>query len=262
MLELNKVYNMDAFDMLKQIDDQTVDLVLCDPDYNVGVKYNGKSYKTSFDNYISMYISLASEAHRILKDSGNAVFINYDKNNSYLRVLYLDRAFYEVANYIWAYPTNTGFSPNKLTTAHRSILHARKSKDSSMYKDQIAEDYMNPTDKRIRRLIKKGSKGRMPYSWRITNQVKNVSKKKSDIAHHPCVIPDDITALFIKGMTKPGDRVVIPYAGSGSELLVAKKLGRNFISSEIDMDFCERIERKLDLEVLTFMEGEENGKGT
>ena len=174
--------------------------------------------------------------------------------------MYLDRAFYEVANYVWAYPTNTGFSPNKLTTAHRSILHARKSKDSQMYKDQIAEDYRNPTDKRIRRLIKDGSRGRMPYSWRITNQVKNVSKIKGSISHHPCVIPDDITALFISGMTKPRDVVVIPYAGSGSELMVAKKLARNFISSEIDKDFCERIDRKLDLEVLTFVEGDENGK--
>ena len=260
MLELNKIHNMDAFDMLKQIEDDSVDLFIADPDYNVGIKYNNKSYKTSFDNYISSYISLASEAHRVLKETGNAVFINYDKNNSYLRVMYLDRAFHEVANYVWAYPTNTGFSPNKLTTAHRSILHARKSKDSRMYKDQIAEDYQNPTDKRIRKLMKSGSRGRMPYSWRITNQVKNVSKSKSNIAHHPCVIPDDITALFIKGMTAPKDIVVIPYAGSGSELMVAKLLGRNFISSEIDGDYCERIERKLDLEVLTFIEGEENGK--
>jgi len=261
MLELNKIYNMDAFDMLKQIDDNSVDLVICDPDYNVGIKYNNKSYKTSFDNYISTYISLASESHRILKDTGNVIFINYDKNNSYLRVMYLDRAFYEVANYVWAYPTNTGFSPNKLTTAHRSILHARKSKDSQMYKDQIAEDYQNPTDKRIRQLIKKGSKGRMPYSWRVINQVKNVSKKKHNIAHHPCVIPDEITALFVNGMTKVNDVVVVPFAGSGAELAVIKKLGRNFISSEIDSDFCERIERKLDLEVLTFMEGMDNGKG-
>lgn len=256
MLELNKVYNMDAFDMLKQIDDDSVDLFIADPDYNVGVRYNNKSYKTTFDDYISKYISLASESHRILKDSGHAIFINYDKNNSYLRVMYLDRAFYEISNYVWAYPTNTGFSPNKLTTAHRSILHARKTNDSKMYKDHIAEDYRNPTDKRIKKLIKEGSKGRMPYSWRITNQVKNVSKIKNDLAHHPCVIPDDITALFIKGMTKQDDIVVIPYAGSGSELVVAKKLGRSFISSEIDSDFCERIERKLDTQILVFRGGD------
>jgi len=260
MLELNKIYNLDAFDMLKQIDDGSVDLFIADPDYNVGVKYNNKSYKTSFDNYISVYISLASEAHRILKDSGNAIFINYDKNNAYLRVMYLDRAFYDVGNYVWAYPTNTGFSPNKLTTAHRSILHARKTKDSIMYKDHIAEDYKNQTDKRIRKLIKEGSKGRMPYSWRITNQVKNVSKMKRGIDHHPCVIPDDITALFVKGMTKSGNIVVVPYAGSGSELIVIKKLRRNFISSEIDNDFCGLIENKLDVDILTFDVEEKNEK--
>ena len=53
MLELNKIYNMDVFDMLKQVDDSSVDLFIADPDYNVGVKYNNKSYTTTFDKYIS-----------------------------------------------------------------------------------------------------------------------------------------------------------------------------------------------------------------
>lgn len=252
MLELNKVLNMDAMDMLRSIDNNSVDLFIADPDYNVGIKYNNRSYTTSFDRYISWYISLASEAHRILKDVGNAIFINYDKNNSYLRVNYLDNSFYEVVNYVWAYPTNTGFSPNKLTLAHRSILHARKSKESMMYKDNISENYKNSNDKRIKKLIKEGSKGRMPYSWRIVNQVKNVSKNKKGIGYHPCVIPNDITALFVNGMTKQGDVVVVPFAGSGSELGVIKKLGRNFISSEIDGDYCAHIERQLDEQVINF----------
>jgi len=241
---------MDTFEMLKQIDDESIDLMICDPDYNVGIKYNGKSYTTNFDKYISDYISLASEAHRILKPTGSAIFINYDKNNSYLRCMYLDRAFHEVVNYVWVYATNTGFSPNKLTTAHRSLLHARKSNASVMYKDNIAENYKNPTDKRIKGRIKDGSKGRMPYSWKYCNQVKNVSKTKTGIDYHPCVIPDELTALFVKGMTKPGETVVIPFAGSGSELIVVRKLGRNFISSEIDGDFCERIEKRLDTHLI------------
>lgn len=252
MLELNKVYNMDVMDMLRQIDSDSVDLFIADPDYNVGVRYNNKSYTTSFDKYISWYISLASEAHRILKPTGNAIFINYDKNNSYLRVQYLDHSFYEVANYVWAYPTNTGFSPTKLTTAHRSILHARKSNESVLYKDHIAEDYKNNNDKRIKKLLRDGSSGRMPYSWQIVNQVKNVSKKKNGIDHHPCVIPDDITSLFVSGMTMTGDTVIIPFAGSGAELKVIKKLNRNFISSEIDVDYCKHIETQLDEQIIKF----------
>jgi DNA modification methylase len=249
---LNKVHNMDTFKMLKRIDDGCVDLFLADPDYNVGVKYGDKSYKLGFDDYISKYISLASEACRILKPTGHALFINYDRNNSYLRVMYLDKAFYDVASYAWVYFTNTGFSPNKLTTAHRSILHARKSKESVMYKDSIAEDYKNPDDKRIKQLIKQGSKGRMPYSWRYCNQTKNVTKRKKNLSYHPCIIPDDISSLFIKGMTKVGDLVVIPYAGSGSEINVCRKLKRNWISAELSKAYCEQIERQLDNQILTF----------
>ena len=52
----------------------------------------------------------------------------------------------------------------------------------------------------------------------------------------------------------------MPYAGSGSELIVIKKLRRSFISSEIDCDFCELIEKKLDVSILTFDAEEENEK--
>jgi len=90
----------------------------------------------------------------------------------------------------------------------------------------------------------------MPYSWLYCNQVKNVSKTKTGIDYHPCVIPDDLTAIFVNGMTKPGETVVIPFAGSGSELIVVRKLGRNFISSEIDSDFCDRIEKRLDTQLI------------
>jgi len=252
MLELNKIYNMDAFKMLKQIDDESIDLFLADPDYNVGVKYSGKSYKTDFDSYITGYIALATEAYRVLKPTGHALFINYDKNNTYLRVNFLDKAFYDVANYVWVYATNTGFSPNKLTTAHRSMLHARKSRDAVMYKDNIAEDYKNPDDKRIKRLIKQGSKGRMPYSWRYCNQVKNVTKKKENLSYHPCIIPDDISSLFINGMTGVGDLVVIPYAGSGSEIDICRRLKRNWISADLSKEYCEYIEKELNKQYIDF----------
>jgi DNA modification methylase len=113
---LNKVFLTDILDLLKELPDKSIDMVYGDPDYNVGVKYGDKNYKKSFDDYIQWYIKLTSESLRVLKDTGNMFLINYPKQNSYLRVKYLDEACFDVLDYVWIYNTNIGHSPNCLTS--------------------------------------------------------------------------------------------------------------------------------------------------
>ena len=83
--------------------------------------------------------------------------------------------------------------------------------------------------------------------------VKNVTKWSKDV-DHPCVIPDKISSLLIKSVTDPGDTVLILFAGSGSEIEVCRKLDRNWISADLNEEYCEYIERKLDSQILVFQE--------
>ena len=140
---INKVFQKDIMEVLKELPAQSVDMVYGDPDYNVGIKYGGKSYTKTFDEYIGWYAELAKESLRVLKDTGNMFLINYPKQNAYLRVKYLDKACYEVSDYAWVYNTNVGHSPKRFTTAHRSILHCRKTKNNNFYKDNVAVPYQN-----------------------------------------------------------------------------------------------------------------------
>jgi len=235
---LDQIFLKDVFDVLKGLPDKSVDMVYGDPDYNVGVKYGDRSYTRTFDEYIDWYISLAKESLRVLKDSGNLFLINYPKQNSYLRVKYLDSACYEVSDYAWVYNTNVGHTPKRFTTAHRSILHCRKTEDSKFYKDNVAVPYQNPTDRRILRNLANGSKGRMPYDWLYYNLVKNVSKEKT---FHACQIPQQLSELLIKSCTVPGDTVLVLFGGSGSEIEVCNILNRHFISAEVDEKYYKMI---------------------
>jgi len=173
-----------------------------------------------------------------LKKNGNLFMINYPKQNSHLRVKYLDNYFPYVSEYVWVYNTNVGHTPKRFTTAHRTILHIRKSENNKFYKNNVALPYKNPTDRRIRENIKNGSKGRMPYSWFEFNLVKNVSKEKT---YHACQIPQQLTEMLIKASTKPGDIVLVLFGGSGSELEICKNIKRNYISAEIDKKYYKLI---------------------
>jgi len=239
---LNKVFLKDVMELLKELPDKCVDMVYGDPDYNVGIKYGDKSYTKTFDEYIEWYIELAKESLRVLKDSGNMFLINYPKQNAYLQVKYLDSVCYEVSDYTWVYNTNVGHSPHRFTTAHRSILHCRKTSRNKFYKDNVAVSYKNPTDKRILQNLANGSKGRMPYDWLYFDLVKNVSREKT---FHACQIPQKLSDTLIKSCTMPKDIVLILFGGSGSEIEICKFLDRQYISAEIDKKYHEIIVDRL-----------------
>ena len=235
---LNQVFLMDIMELLKKLPDKSIDMVYGDPDYNVGIKYGDKSYTKTFNEYIDWYIDLARESLRVLKDDGNMFLINYPKQNAYLRVKYLDRACYEVSDYVWVYNTNVGHTPKRFTTAHRSILHCRKVKYNKFYKDNVSVPYKNPTDKRILRNLANGSKGRMPYDWFYFDLVKNVSREKT---FHACQIPQKLSEMLIQSCTMPNDNVLILFGGSGSEVEICKILKRQYISAEIDKKYHKLI---------------------
>lgn len=235
---LNQVFLKDILELLKELPAQCIDMIYGDPDYNVGIKYGDKSYIKNFDEYIEWYIQLAKESLRVLKDTGNMFLINYPKQNSYLWVKYLDKACYEVSEYVWIYNTNVGHSPKRFTTAHRSILHCRKTKNNNFYKENISVPYQNSTDRRILENMANGSKGRMPYDWFYFDLVKNVSKEKT---FHACQIPQKLSEMLIKSCTMSKDIVLILFGGSGSEIEICKNINRQYISAEIDEKYYKMI---------------------
>ena len=234
----NTLYNMNVFDVLDSLPDKSINTVFGDPDYNVGIKYNKNSYRMEWEKYIEWYCELAIESMRVLAEDGNLFFVNYPKQNAWLRANCLDDLAYRVEDYAWVYNTNVGMSKSRFTPAHRSILHATKSPKNKFLKNAVAEPYQNPNDKRVRYQQEKGSKGRMPYSWMMIQQVKNVSKEKRN---HPCQIPQELTQKLFNATLERGDSVAILFAGSGNEIRVAESMGVDWVSAELDTDYCQSI---------------------
>ncbi len=82
----------------------------------------------------------------------------------------------------------------------------------------------------------------MPYSWFYFNLVKNVSKDKT---FHSCQIPLKLVEMLISATTKPGDSVFILFGGSGSEIVLAEKMNRVFLSCEINQKYYTMIQDRL-----------------
>jgi len=248
--DMGKIYCGDAVAGMEEIlskEKNSFNCIYADPDYNVGVAYNGKRHKMKDDLYQLWCTRWAQLAYDLLRDDGNLFIMNYPRNNALLWANCLGKLFEDrVHEYVWCYNTNIGHSLRRFTTAHRTILHCRKSAHNQWFKDNVAEKYLNPKDKRVKQNVANGSKGRMPYSWKVENLVKNVSKEKTE---HACQIPQNLSSRLFKASTKPGDKVLIIFGGSGSEVISAIELGLQYTVFELEPRYCEIIkERALEAE--------------
>ena len=115
----------------------------------------------------------------------------------------------------WVYPSNIGHSKRKFTTAHRTILWLVKD-NPKVNIDAVTQPYKNPTDKRVRELIKSGKKGTHLYDWWEINLVKNVSKDKKQYVNQ---IPSEVLKRLILTTTDSKDKVLDPACGAGGFLI-------------------------------------------
>lgn len=99
-------------------------------------------------------------------------------------------------------------------------------------------------DKRIKDRIARGLTGSKLYDWWNINQIKNVSKNKSGIAH-PCVMPLEVMKNIIGIL--PSDIVVFdPFMGSGTTGVACKELGVDFIGCDIDENYCALAQARIE----------------
>ena len=85
---------------------------------------------------------------------------------------------------------------------------------------------------------------RLRTMWDINTEPR--SREDGGIEDHPAVMPASLARRCIRITSRPGDTVLDPYAGSGTTLLAAQQLGRNWAGIEIKPDYVDLIQRRID----------------
>lgn len=196
-----------------------VGLVITDPPYNQGYSYNQYKDKITENSYIELLSQIPTPC----------VIIHYPEETINL----LPKAFKIRCEQVvcWVYNSNTG-------KQSRLISWWGCKPDFS----KVRQPYKNLKDKRIQKRISEGKVGAKLYDWWEINQVKNVSKEKTD---HPCQIPEELIKRIILTTAQPNELIIDVFGGSGTTSKVAKDLGFNSIIYEIDKDYIEIIENRL-----------------
>lgn len=89
-------------------------------------------------------------------------------------------------------------------------------------------------------------KGKFSFPGHRPNDVVSFRKLSGSQMIHPTEKPVGLITNLITSVTKPGDLILDPFAGSGSTLVAAKKTGRRFIGVELDAEYFEKARRRIE----------------
>jgi DNA modification methylase len=260
--EGHSIYFGDCLKELKKIPKESVDLIITDPPYNIGLKYVEKYFydKKKLEDYLFWLKERLRESVNTLKKNGSLYLINYPELNARLLPFLEDDLGLKLQRWlIWNYPTNIGHSKRNWTRSHRAVLFLTKGKDYVFNRQEILQHYKNPEVKKVRELIEKGAKGRTSYDVlrfldlielqkgmidvQEINLSKNVTKDRQK--GHPCQLPFPLMELLVKVSSNKGDTIMDPFAGTFSLSAVAKKLNRKSIGIDIAKSYCNIGKRRL-----------------
>jgi len=251
-LEMNVIYNEDCIQGMKKINSNIVDIIICDPPYNIG-KYFGKdSDKQDMNTYLEWCDQWIAECLRILKPHGTMYIYGFSETLAFVRT----RITCNVRWLVWHYTNKVVPSLNFWQRTHESILCCYKEKPV-FNRDDVREPYTEGFLKGAAGKVRKATKGR--FSSGETETVYNAHENgalprdvikvpalaggagKKERVDHPTQKPLSLCETLIKASkNKEGDTlVVVPFAGSGSECVAAKKELINYIGFEINDKYIE-----------------------
>lgn len=255
---LNSIVQGDALELMSSLPDQSVDLIVADPPYNLskgmslklasgslaGTGGNWTKVMQSWDdysliNYIQFTEKWLKEAKRILKPTGSMwVFGTYHNIGIINTVMQLNEI--EIINEVVWYKRNAfpNLAGRRLTASHETLIWAHRGGKTRKYNFnyEYSKQYTDKADG-----LKFEGK-QMRTVWDIPN---NKDKSETALGKHPTQKPLKILKRMIELSSNEGDIVLSPFSGSGSECVAAKMTLRKYIGFELEDEFVELSRRRL-----------------
>ena len=241
MLEINKLYQGDCLEVMKQIDDKSLDLILCDLPYGTtACKWDA----------IIPFEPLWEQYKRIIKDKGGVVLTASQPFTSKLVMSNIEMFKYDLT---WDKQLTTGFlNANRMPLRSHEDILVFYSKQPT-YNPQKVKGEKNHSKGKMTSNINNdyGKFGKVDNSellgeMKHPKSIISFEKPHPSKSIHPTQKPVALFEYLIKTYTNEGDLVLDNCIGSGTTACAAINTGRNFIGIEKDPEYfdiaCKRIE--------------------
>ena len=258
-MQVDFLFQGDCLDGFSQLPPQSVDLVFADPPFNIGYEYDVYNDRKDGEHYLGWCHKWGSEIDRVLKPNGTFWLAIGDDFAAELKMTFQGMGFHCRSWVVWYYTFGVNCT-KKFSRSHTHLFHFVKNRKAFTFK---ANRIKVPSARQLVYAdVRAKEGGRLPDdTWFLRPQdMKGSFTPAEDVWYFPrvcgtfkeragwhgCQMPEQLLGRIIRACSDADDCVVDPFAGSGTTLVVAKKLGRRFIGFELSANYTERIRSRLD----------------
>jgi site-specific DNA-methyltransferase (adenine-specific) len=244
MIEVDKIYNCDCLEGMKQIPDWSIDLIVTSPPYNIGIDYGTYKDNLPWAEYYAWCEKWLSECYRVLKKDGRIAL------NHYLSLGTSDFRTSPICE-LNCIMNKIGFKHHTIAVWTDITLAKKTAWGSYM---SASSPYINSPFEGViidfKEQWKKQNKGESDTPkdvfismtrgvWNFRTETKGLTK---------CNFSVDFASKVISLLTYKGDIVLDPFMGSATTAVAAYNLKRHFIGFELNKEYfdkaCKRIEQE------------------
>jgi|SRR3989344_3589092 len=233
----------DDFITTDEIKNNSIDLIVTSPPYNVDIKYNSHKDDVSYAEYLEFTEKWLAKAFELAKKDGRLCLnIPLDKNKGGQQSVYSD--ILQIAKKVgWKYHSTVIWNEGNISrrTAWGSFGSA-----SAPYVIAPVEvivvlhkDGWKKLEKGISTIAKEEF-----IEW--TNGVWTFSGESKKRIGHPAPFPVELPKRCIKLFSYKNDVVLDPFLGSGTTLISCIQEGRTGIGVEFDLDYCNLAKQRIE----------------
>ena len=233
---MNKIICSDALIALKEIESNSVDIVLTSPPYNFDMDYDEHNDKNDAHKYIDTLVNIFDECIRTLKDGGRLIiniqpnYKDYFPSHHYITTAMVERGLIWRGEIVWLKNNlkkltawGSWMSPSCPYLSYpfefievfskTSLKHSGNKEDIDITKDEFIKSVNG--------------------HWSIAPETR---MKEFD---HPAMFPEELVRRCLKLFSYKNDVILDPFNGAGTTTLVAHELGRQYIGIDISETYCD-----------------------
>jgi len=254
MLVKNKIYYMDCFEFLDKTPNNTIDLAIIDPPYNLKkAKWDTFKSQEQFLQFTKKWINKLLPK---LKKSGSIYIFNTPFNSAYILQHLVEKGMYFQNWIVWDKRDGLASATKKYTNGQETILFFTKSKDYIFNYDDIRTPYES-TDRiahaKEKGIIKNGKRWYPNPKGKLCGEIWHYSSErhkakvngKTPKLEHVTPKPLDMIERLVLASSNKGDLVLDCFMGSGTTAIACKKLKRNFIGCDNNKEYISLANKKL-----------------
>jgi site-specific DNA-methyltransferase (adenine-specific) len=255
----NTLHLGDCVKGMAEIPAGSVDLVFADPPFNIGYDYDAYHDKLSEADYLAWCDLWGAQVVRVLKPTGAFWLAIGDDFAAELKVAFKKLGLTCRSWVIWYYTFGVNCK-KKFSRSHTHLFHFIKDPKEFTFND--APIRVASARQLVYADARANPQGRLPDdTWILRPQdLPDGFKPDEDTWYYPrvcgtfkeragfhgCQMPERLLGRIIEVSSNPGEVVLDPFAGSGSTLIVAKKLGRRYLGFEMSESYHQQVCARLD----------------